>query len=55
MATYTGYCMRCKAKVEFDGEVFILILKNGARMAKGTHTAPDGTEHKVNALLPKDA
>lgn len=33
MATYEGYCVKDKKKVEFDGEV--VILKNGRRAAKG--------------------
>jgi hypothetical protein len=30
---YEGYCVKCKAKREFEGEV--VMLKNGRRAAKG--------------------
>jgi Domain of unknown function (DUF5679) len=34
MAKYEAYCVKCKAKREFDGEE--TTLKNGRRAAKGT-------------------
>jgi hypothetical protein len=34
MAQYEAYCVKCKAKREFEGEV--VTLKNGRRAAKGT-------------------
>ena len=33
MAQYEAYCVKCKAKREFDGEE--TTLKNGRRAAKG--------------------
>jgi hypothetical protein len=33
MAKYEGYCVKCKAKREFEGEE--TTLKNGRRAAKG--------------------
>jgi Domain of unknown function (DUF5679) len=33
MAQYEAYCVKCKAKREFEGEV--VTLKNGRRAAKG--------------------
>jgi hypothetical protein len=33
MAQYEGYCVKCKAKREFEGEE--VTLKNGRRAAKG--------------------
>ena len=33
MAMYEAYCVKCKAKREFDGEE--TTLKNGRRAAKG--------------------
>lgn len=33
VATYEGYCVKDKKKVEFEGEV--VTLKNGRRAAKG--------------------
>jgi hypothetical protein len=33
MATYEAYCVKCKAKREFEGEE--TTLKNGRRAAKG--------------------
>jgi hypothetical protein len=34
MAQYEAYCVKCKAKREFEGEE--VTLKNGRRAAKGT-------------------
>lgn len=34
VATYEAYCVKCKAKREFEGEE--VTLKNGRRAAKGT-------------------
>ena len=33
MATYEGYCVKCREKREFDGEV--VEMANGRRSAKG--------------------
>jgi hypothetical protein len=33
MATYTAYCVKCKAKRDFEGEE--VTLKNGRKAAKG--------------------
>jgi hypothetical protein len=50
METYNGYCVKCKAKKDFEGEV--KEMKNGRKMAQGV--CPDcGT--KVNRILGKDA
>ncbi len=45
---YEGYCVKCKAKREFDGEV--TTTDNGRRMAKGTCPVC-GT--KMNRILGK--
>lgn len=45
--TYNGYCVKCKEKRDFEGEVHVA---NGRRMAKGT--CPQcGT--KMNRILGK--
>ena len=47
---FNGYCVKCKEKRDFTGE--ISTLKNGAQMAKGP--CPEcGT--KVCRILPKSA
>lgn len=49
MAEYTGYCMRCKSKKQFEGSV--VLSKNGrTRMAQGPCPSC-GT--KVNLILGK--
>lgn len=45
--TYNGYCVKCKAKRDFDGEV---TETNGRRMAKGPCPVC-GT--KMNRILGK--
>jgi Zn finger protein HypA/HybF involved in hydrogenase expression len=45
--TYNGYCVKCKDKRDFDGEV---VETNGRRMAKGTCPVC-GT--KMNRILGK--
>ncbi|MFN2625082.1 MAG: DUF5679 domain-containing protein [Mycobacteriales bacterium] len=45
---YEGYCVKCKEKREFDGEV--TETENGRRMAKGTCPVC-GT--KMNRILGK--
>ena len=45
--TYNGYCVKCKEKRDFDGEVH---ESNGRRMAKGTCPVC-GT--KMNRILGK--
>jgi hypothetical protein len=37
VAKYDGYCVKCKAKREFDGEE--VTMKNGRRAAKGSRPA----------------
>jgi hypothetical protein len=50
MATYEGYCVKCREKREFDGEV--VELNNGRKAAQGTCPIC-GT--KMNRMLGKDA
>ena len=45
--TYNGYCVKCKEKRDFTGEV---VEANGRRMAKGT-CPKCGT--KMNRILGK--
>ena len=50
MANYEGYCVKCREKREFDGEV--VEMANGRRSAKGK--CPNcGTG--MNRILGKDA
>jgi hypothetical protein len=49
-AMYEGYCVKCKEKREFEGEV--VTLKNGRPAAKGICTVC-GT--KIMKFLKKDA
>ncbi|HET7489040.1 MAG TPA: DUF5679 domain-containing protein [Acidimicrobiales bacterium] len=50
MASYEGYCVKCREKREFDGEV--VEMANGRRAARGT--CPHcGT--KINRMLGKEA
>jgi hypothetical protein len=46
--TYNGYCVKCKEKRDFDGEVSV--SESGRRMAKGTCPVC-GT--KMNRILGK--
>jgi hypothetical protein len=47
---YEGYCVKCRAKRQFDGEV--KKLDNGKKAAQGN--CPEcGT--KMTRILPKDA
>ena len=46
--TYEGYCVKCKEKRQFDGEVSV--SESGRRMAKGTCPVC-GT--KMNRILGK--
>ncbi len=49
MARYEAYCVKCKQKREFDGEV--VEMKNGRKAAQGT--CPEcGT--KLNRILGKN-
>jgi hypothetical protein len=48
----TGYCMKCRSKTEFEPDS-ITETPKGARMAKGSHMAEDGTAHKISAILPR--
>ena len=48
--TYSGYCVKCKEKREFEGK--IEVSKTGMNMAKGTCPVC-GT--KVNVILGKAA
>jgi hypothetical protein len=50
MAQYEAYCVKCKAKREFEGEV--VTLKNGRKAAKGTCPVCGTT---VMRILGKDA
>ncbi len=45
---YEGYCVKCKAKREFDGEVSV--SESGRRMAKGTCPV---CSTKMNRILGK--
>jgi len=50
MATYEGYCVKCREKREFDGE--IVEMANGRRSAKGKcPTCGTG----MNRILGKNA
>jgi predicted nucleic acid-binding Zn ribbon protein len=49
MATYEGYCVKCREKREFDGEV--KEMANGRRAAQGTCPVC-GT--KMNRMLGKN-
>jgi predicted nucleic acid-binding Zn ribbon protein len=49
MATYEGYCVKCREKREFDGEV--KEMANGRRAAQGTCPVC-GT--KMNRMLGKE-
>ena len=46
--TYNGYCVKCKEKRDFEGE--IAISKTGMKMAKGACPVCDTT---VNRILGK--
>jgi hypothetical protein len=50
MAQYEAYCVKCKAKREFEGEV--VTLKNGRKAAKGKCPVCGTT---VMRILGKDA
>ena len=50
MATYEGYCVKCREKREFEGEV--KEMANGRRAAQGT--CPTGGT-KMNRILGKNA
>ena len=50
MATYEGYCVKCREKREFEGE--IVEMANGRRSAKGT-CPKCGTG--MNRILGKNA
>ncbi|MGI8907901.1 MAG: DUF5679 domain-containing protein [Candidatus Sumerlaeaceae bacterium] len=50
MAMYEGYCVKCRAKREFDGE--IRELDNGKKAAQGK-CPTCGT--KMTRILPKNA
>lgn len=50
MAEYEGYCVKCREKRKFDGEV--KEMANGRRAAQGTCPVC-GT--KMNRMLGKDA
>lgn len=50
MASYEGYCVKCRTKRTFDGQV--VVLKNGRKAAQGS--CPHcGT--KMNRILGKNA
>ena len=46
--TYNGYCVKCKEKRDFEGEV--VVTKTGMRMAKGACPVCGTT---VNRILGK--
>lgn len=48
--SYEGYCMKCREKRQFEGEV--TTLKNGSRAAQGK-CPTCGT--KLTRMLPKSA
>jgi hypothetical protein len=48
--TYNGYCVKCRAKRDFEGEV--KELKNGSKAAQGSCPVC-GT--KMTRMLPKNA
>jgi hypothetical protein len=48
--TYNGYCVKCREKRDFDGEV--VTLPNGSRAAQGLCPVC-GT--KMTRMLPKNA
>lgn len=50
MASYEGYCVKCREKRSFDGEV--KDLKNGSKAAQGACPVC-GT--KMTRMLPKSA
>ena len=50
VATYEGYCVKCREKREFDGQV--VEMANGRKAAQGTCPVC-GT--KMNRMLGKDA
>jgi hypothetical protein len=50
MASYEGYCVKCREKRSFDGE--IKDLKNGSKAAQGACPVC-GT--KMTRMLPKSA
>ena len=50
LAQYEAYCVKCKAKREFEGEV--VTLKNGRKAAKGKCPVCGTT---VMRILGKDA
>ena len=50
MAAFNGYCVKCKEKRDFEGEV--KTLKNGRKMAQGPCPV---CSTKVSRFLSKDA
>ena len=48
--TYNGYCVKCRAKRDFQGEV--ITLKNGSKAAQG---ACPVCGNKMTRMLPKSA
>ena len=50
MASYEGYCVKCREKREFSGEV--VTMKNGSKAAQGA-CPKCGT--KMSRMLPKSA
>ena len=50
MANYEGYCVKCREKREFDGEV--VEMANGRRSAKGKCPI---CRTGMNRILGKDA
>lgn len=50
VATYEGYCVKCREKREFDGQV--VELKNGRKAAQGTCPV---CSTKMNRILGKNA
>lgn len=49
MASYNGYCVKCREKRDFEGEV--VELKNGRRAAQGPCPV---CSTKINRILGKD-
>ena len=51
MAQYEAYCVKCKAKREFEGEE--TTLKNGRRAAKGKRNDGDADPRKGRVGRPE--
>ena len=46
------YCVRCRAKVDAEGEIEDIQVKGNTRkMFRGTHKAADGTAHSVTQFV----